>query len=240
MHQQPTQRRTTRLAAVALGIVVTLAASACSPALSESEPPAPVMTSSAPPAMPPTTTDDDATATPLPDIPVVRADAASAPKSAEKLGLGANSLQIVKHNIVIPVRPVGVETNGDMEVPPSSDEAGWYRFGAGIGTDGGTAVIAGHVDSYVTNSLGPLAGLAQVREGDLVEVTRADDVNTQYVIAAVNRTKKTRIDWQEVFSREGEHRLVIVTCGGTFDRAAGHYEDNVIVTATPVGAKNSK
>ncbi len=239
MNHQPTQRSSTRLAAVALGIAAALTASACSPALSESEPPPPVMTTSAPPTTSPTT-DNDAAAQPLPDIPVLRADAESAPKSAEKLGLGATSVQIEQRNIAIPVTPVGVESNGDMQIPPSSDEAGWYRFGSGIGVDSGTAVIAGHVDSFVTLSRGPLANLVQAQEGDRVNVTRGDDARVEYQVTSVVKTSKTRIDWQEVFSREGKHRLVIVTCGGEFDRAAGHYEDNVIVTATPLGTESSK
>lgn len=243
MKTQSPQRRTTRLAAIASGAALALTLTACSPALSESEPPPPVMTTSTPPnstevAATPTPQDDGAPQT-VPDIPVTRADATSASRSAESRGLGASSLSIQQRDIVIPVKPVGVEENGDMEIPKSSDEAGWYRFGAGIGADDGTAVVAGHADSYFTNGLGPLAALVKVKEGDRVEVARADGASVEYEVSAVNRTTKTRIDWQEVFSRAGQHRLVIITCGGEFDREAGHYEDNVIVTAIPIGAETS-
>ncbi len=33
--------------------------------------------------------------------------------------------------------------------------------------------------------------------------------------------------------RRGRPRLVLVTCGGPFDRVAGHYRDNVVLTAVP-------
>ena len=37
-----------------------------------------------------------------------------------------------------------------------------------------------------------------------------------------------------IYTRTGAARLVLVTCGGPFDARAGHYRDNVIVTATPL------
>ena len=36
-----------------------------------------------------------------------------------------------------------------------------------------------------------------------------------------------------IYSLEGAARLVLVTCGGPFDPVAGHYRDNVVVTAVP-------
>ena len=36
-----------------------------------------------------------------------------------------------------------------------------------------------------------------------------------------------------VFARSGPARLVLVTCGGPFDAATGHYLDVVVVTAVP-------
>jgi hypothetical protein len=37
-----------------------------------------------------------------------------------------------------------------------------------------------------------------------------------------------------VWSRKGRPRLVLVTCGGPFNRATGHYRNNIVVTAAPV------
>ena len=36
-----------------------------------------------------------------------------------------------------------------------------------------------------------------------------------------------------LYSRRGAPRLVIVTCGGPFDRRTGRYRDNVVLTAVP-------
>ena len=43
------------------------------------------------------------------------------------------------------VVPVGVESNGELELPRTGRVAGWYRFGSEPGRPG-TAVIAAHVD----------------------------------------------------------------------------------------------
>jgi hypothetical protein len=37
-----------------------------------------------------------------------------------------------------------------------------------------------------------------------------------------------------IWTREGSARLVLVTCGGPFDRATGRYRDTIVVTAVPV------
>ena len=37
----------------------------------------------------------------------------------------------------------------------------------------------------------------------------------------------------EVWARSGAPRLVLITCGGDFDTATRHYEDNVVAWASP-------
>ena len=36
-----------------------------------------------------------------------------------------------------------------------------------------------------------------------------------------------------VFARDGDSRLVLVTCGGRFDPARRSYDDNIVVRAVP-------
>ena len=123
-----------------------------------------------------------------------------------------------------------------MEIPPLAERAGWYRYGASPGEEAGTAVVAAHVDSVASAGLGPFARLMEVEEGDTVEVTLADGATVEYAVTDVTVLAKPQVTWPEVFVRDGEHRLVLVTCGGTFEREARSYTDNVIVTAVPVGA----
>ena len=39
--------------------------------------------------------------------------------------------------------------------------------------------------------------------------------------------------YSDIYSLRGQPRLVLVTCGGPFDEASGHYRDNVVLTALP-------
>jgi hypothetical protein len=45
-------------------------------------------------------------------------------------------------------------------------------------------------------------------------------------------TAKTRLP-PSLFDTAGPPRLALVTCGGPFDSATGHYLDNIIVWAVP-------
>ncbi|MDN4471371.1 class F sortase [Demequina zhanjiangensis] len=127
--------------------------------------------------------------------------------------------------------PVGVDSDGEMEVPESADIAGWYRFGPGATAGEGHVVLAAHVDD--PSGLGPFARLRDIDEGERI-VIAADGVRREYRVSRIEQTDKQDVDLDAVFSRAGEERLVLVTCGGSFDWDARSYSDNVIVWAEPM------
>lgn len=135
--------------------------------------------------------------------------------------------------IDLPVRPAGVDERGAMEVPPGSFEAAWYRHGPGAGADEGAAVVAAHVSSRV-DGRGPFARLVALAPGARIELVTEDGTRA-YEVVAVEQVAKLALDTAGLFDRSGDHRLHLVTCGGRFDRAAGSYEDNVVVVARPAG-----
>ena len=51
-------------------------------------------------------------------------------------------------------------------------------------------------------------------------------------MTSLRRVRKAALP-TSIFTRTGERRLVLVTCGGPFDAARRRYRDNVIVTALP-------
>ena len=54
-----------------------------------------------------------------------------------------------------------------------------------------------------------------------------------YRVVAREEYRKTKIPLDRYFARDGKPRLTLITCGGPFDREAGHYRDNIVVTAVP-------
>jgi Sortase domain len=133
-----------------------------------------------------------------------------------------------------PVVDTGVDEQGGMAVPHDIRTIGWYRFGVGPGATTGSAVLAGHVDDRLQGR-GAFYRLRDLAVGSPVEVILADGTVVRYRVSAVEHVAKTALPAGEVFARDGPPRLALVTCGGAFDRAAGGYTDNVVVTAAPEG-----
>jgi hypothetical protein len=126
---------------------------------------------------------------------------------------------------------LGRDAHGAVGVPTGPrrwEEAGWYAGGTRPG-DPGSAVILGHVDS----KRGPAVfyRLRELRRGDEITVTRADGSRVRFAVQRVEQYPKRRFPTADVYYPTLTPMLRLVTCGGAFDRAWGHYLDNVIVFA---------
>jgi hypothetical protein len=133
----------------------------------------------------------------------------------------------------LPVVPVGVADDGTMELPTTVQAIGWYKFGARPADRSGTTVLAGHVDTR-KEGLGPLAGLRTVDRGAAIRVTAADGTTHRYRVGEVQVIRKARLPLDQIFARGGAETLIVITCGGPYDRETG-YRDNVVLTARPAG-----
>ena len=134
-------------------------------------------------------------------------------------------------DISLPVIPVGVTKKGEMGLPGTIREVGWYRFGAHPSSRTGATVLAAHVDTR-EEGLGPFARLRDAKAGTAVAVTDQSGDRHEYRVVSVTKVDKTRIAWPQVFAESGRPRLVLITCGGAYDQEGG-YRDNVLVTAVP-------
>ena len=132
----------------------------------------------------------------------------------------------------MPVDPVGVKDDGEMQIPEDADRAGWYEFGPAPSDAAGATVMAAHVDSRLTG-IGQFARLREVGVGATLTVTTADGSEHGYRVVGVEKIPKEGAPVDQWFDRSGAPRLVLVTCGGPFDAARGHYRDNIVVTAVP-------
>jgi hypothetical protein len=142
-------------------------------------------------------------------------------------------VDIADLQISMDVASVGVNSLGLMDLPERVDVAGWYRFGSAPGSERGATVIAAHVDS-LRYGLGPFARLRDAPVGTRVTLTLADGTARSYAISSIEKTLKSDIPIANVFDRDGAARLILITCGGQFNRTSRTYSDNVIVTALPV------
>ena len=136
------------------------------------------------------------------------------------------------------VRDVGRTAEGALETPapgPFYDDAAWYRHSPTPGSLG-PAILLGHVDS-AANGPSVFFRLGELRPGDRVAVTRADRSVATFVVDKVHRYSKNDFPTEVVYGDIDHAGLRIVTCGGAFDEAAGHYLDNIVVFASLAGSE---
>ncbi len=171
---------------------------------------------------------------PAPSVPVVEAAPGRDPLAAIRpVGRAIPAtVRIPSLGVVSRVVQVGVDPDGGMQIPEDVATVGWYRFGPAP-ADPGATVIAGHVDSRVLGR-GAFFDLILLEVGDRVEVELDDGTVRLYEVRGREVIDKDVIPLEDVFDRQGAPRLVLITCGGPFDRGSGHYESNVVVVAVPV------
>jgi hypothetical protein len=142
-------------------------------------------------------------------------------------------LQIPSLGIDAPVVASVIDiAQGVLGVPADIHKLGWWADGAAPGDPTGSIVIAGHVDS-ATAGAGALFSLKSARPGTVIEVATADGRTQSYKVVSVKTMLKADLP-TGIWSQNGRNHLVVVTCGGPFDSATGHYRDNVVVDAVPV------
>jgi sortase (surface protein transpeptidase) len=127
---------------------------------------------------------------------------------------------------------IGLRADGAMQVP-DPDQVGWYKRGPRPGTPG-PAVLIGHLDSRT----GPAVfyRLRQLRPGDEILVGHRDGSTTKFIVGRLERHPKTALPTNRIWPTTSKPLLRLITCGGSFNHATGHYRDNLIVYADRVGS----
>ncbi len=135
------------------------------------------------------------------------------------------------------VGTLGLQPDHEVMVPTNTHTVGWYRDGPTPGQVG-SAVILGHVDSYL--GPGTFFYLKNLKAGDPITLDLANGAVTHFVVTKVVQYAKTSFPDRLVYGSHGIRALQLVTCGGTFDHATGHYESNVVVFSHLVSATKPK
>jgi len=140
------------------------------------------------------------------------------------------SISIPDIDVSAPVIRVGLNADGTVQVPPLGDHnlTGWYEHGPAPGQRG-PAVILGHVDSLTGISV--FYYLKDLHAGSRVYVTLADGKVASFAVDGVQKVAKDAFPTATVYGKAGYPSLRLITCGGAFDKATGHYADNIIVYA---------
>jgi hypothetical protein len=187
-----------------------------------------------------------------PSLPVVASSSAPDAVHAADSEPPATAARVVPTRVIIPsigvnaaVEPVGLcpapgldcdgTPAGGLATPPLDAEnlTGWWDGGSAPGQDG-PAVIVGHVNSAAAGNL-VFANLDQMVAGEAIEI---EPGNLWFTVVGTQEVSKDAFPTQAVYGPTSGPTLRLVTCGGAFDDATGHYLDNFIVYAvqsTPSG-----
>ena len=127
---------------------------------------------------------------------------------------------------------LGLNADGTIQVPSlvtSAGEAAWYKYSATPGQIG-ASVIEGHVDSYQ----GPAVfyRLGALRPGDTIDVTLADGITAIFRVTGVREYLKSNFPAKTIYGTTNYAALRLITCGGVFDYATGHYLSSTVVFAS--------
>jgi LPXTG-site transpeptidase (sortase) family protein len=170
-------------------------------------------------------------ATPLGPTPLVAIPAghiAAAPPAEAITVPRPTALEIPAIGVRTRLIRLGVTATGTLQVPTSTAVAGWYTGSPRPGATG-SSVIAGHIDSV--SGPGVFFRLRELHPGDLVYVQRGHASMAVFTVTAVQLVPKSKFPTDEVYAPVPNAQLRLITCGGTFDSATGHYLSNVIVFA---------
>jgi len=124
---------------------------------------------------------------------------------------------------------LALDASGALLAPRDWNSAGWYSDGVVPGTVG-PAVIAGHVDSPTAPAV--FAKLSSLAPGDAVTIGMSDGSSQRFTVTGQSQSPKAAFPTSAVYGNVPTPQLRLITCGGVFNRASGHYVDNLIVYAS--------
>ncbi len=170
-------------------------------------------------------------ATPLgqgPFVPVPKGRWAAAPATTARRVPRPTALYIPAIGVRTRLVRLGLTASGALQVPATAAVAGWYTGSPRPGAIG-SAIIAGHIDSY--RGPGVFFRLRKLKPGDLIYVRRADGSLAVFRVTSVRTFAKARVPAGRVYGPVPNAQLRLITCGGTFDPETGHYLSNVVAFA---------
>ena len=186
------------------------------------------------------TAPDAGTIPPITPAPAALADPSAAQQAPPHPAVPfvPTQVQVPQIGVDAPVVPVTVQPDGLLAVPSDVHTIGWWSAGATAAAPSGTVVLAGHVDS-AQQGPGAFFDLRALQPGDQVILSSADGRTAAYTVTARRQYPKRVLPTGEVFGQDATPRLVLITCGGTFDWDTRHYRDNVVIYALPASGRRS-
>lgn len=135
-------------------------------------------------------------------------------------------IRIPEIDVAAGIVRLGLNPDETVQVPQNPDKVGWYGLGPVPGGRG-SAVLLGHRDSKHGRAV--FFRLRELKPGDRIDVV-SDEAVSRFAVTRVVSYANEDFPTEKVYASRGSRpTLSLVTCGGTYDEAAGGYQSNVIV-----------
>ena len=201
------------------------------PNLTPVTPAAPLSTPTTPPASTPNVVDEPAAE---PAIPTLEPFALTVPSAAdvqERQVAAPLQLKVPSIGVDTTIEWVGLDAEGNMDVPSTYRTVAWYERGPNPGMKG-NAVIAGHLDSQT----GPAVfyRLGDLQPGDEIIVVAHDGEELRFAVTGVEAFDANSAPRDNVFGPASTANLNLITCEGSFDQTSRQYDKRLVVYSTLV------
>jgi LPXTG-site transpeptidase (sortase) family protein len=137
------------------------------------------------------------------------------------------TLSIPSVGINARVTPVGLTKEGNMGVPASFDDVGWFKYGPLPGQSG-NAVMDGHLDNG-KGKPGVFYNLDKVRMGDFVYVDNDNGETVQFRVTRVQLIDYNTTITSEIFGETDGQHLNLITCDGMWIPEQKTYSERLVV-----------
>lgn len=136
------------------------------------------------------------------------------------------TISFEKKQVESSIFEVGVDEVGRMQTLPDAQSITWYGKGA-IPGDNGNGILAGHRDWK--GDIGFFQYLEEIQLQEPVRITYKDGTTKTFHVAQKEEFYEEEVP-PYVMSQEGEKRITLITCTGTFDKEKRSYVKRLIVT----------
>lgn len=144
-------------------------------------------------------------------------------------------VQIPAIRVNAAVIALGITADGEMETPDSFTQVAWYTFSARPG-EPSNCVLSGHLD-MPGGRPAVFYRLRELRPGHEIVLIGPSGKRYRYTVTASLSVPSADAPVAEIVGPTLEPVLTLITCDGTWNRAAGEYTERRVVRAALVAVE---
>ena len=139
-------------------------------------------------------------------------------------------LEINKINVLAKIIDIGLDKKGNISVPISLHDVGWFTGSSNPAMSPGSTVLAGHVGGAKND--GVFYNLTNIKSGDIVTVVMGNESKISYKVTSVESVPVKNVQMSKYLSYAGQTKatLHLITCSGSFNTSSLSYNNRLIVS----------